>query len=101
MFFLNLNFSVILPSAIFGMLFALIALTLLLLALRLCGFRLLWRKRGAPRRERFKSSDTVTEAPIENELSEEELIVIITAAATEALGGTDTKRFRVVSFRRL
>ena len=101
MFFLILDWNAILPSAFFGMLLALVALALCLFVLRLLGFRLLWRKRGTLRREKVKNPTTVNEAPTENEISEEELIVLITAAAMEALGGTDTKRFRVVSFRRV
>ena len=48
-----------------------------------------------------KDAIAIQETPEENELSEEELIVILTAAAVEALGGMDAKRFRVVAFRRL
>ena len=101
MFFLNLDLGALLPSALFGMVLALLAFTLLLLLLRLCGFRLLWRKKSFLRREKAKLPDAVQETPSENELSEEELVVILTAAASVALGGTDTKRFRVVAFRRI
>ncbi|MBE6655292.1 MAG: hypothetical protein E7609_00275 [Ruminococcaceae bacterium] len=101
MFFLLLDWSYVIPSALLGMMLALVALAIFLFVLQLFGFRLLWRKRGLSRRERMKSPTAVNEAPTENEISEEELIVLITAAAAEALGGIDTKRFRVVSFRRI
>jgi hypothetical protein len=52
-------------------------------------------------REKSKALAPVAAPPEENEIPEEELIAILTAAAVTALGATDTKRFRVVAFRRL
>lgn len=101
MFFSNFDFSTMLTTALLGMLLALFALAILLLALHLCGVRLFWKRQRVRHREKAKDTDAVSEAPEENELSEEELIVILTAAATQALGGLDTKRFRVVAFRRI
>ena len=101
MFFLSFDFGATMVAALLGMLLALIAMTVLLFTLHLCGFRLLWKKKARKRREKSKDTVSVLETPEENKLSEEELIVILTAAAVEALGGVDTKRFRVVAFRRL
>lgn len=99
MYFLSL--SAMLPTALLGMLLALFACALLLLILRLCGFRLLWRKKALSRREKFKAPAPVAESHTENELTEEELVVILTAAAMTALGAGAASRFRVVAFRRL
>ena len=101
MFFLNLDLGAMLPAALLGMLFALVALVVLLFILHLCGVRLLWQKCCPVRREKSKDLAPVLETPEENEIPEEELIAILTAAAVTALGGTDTKRFRVVAFRRI
>ena len=103
MFLLSFSFQFgeLLPAALLGMAFALIAFVILFSVLRLCGFRLLWRRKARIRRERSKEPVPVTTAPVENEIPEEELIVILTAAALEALGATDTKRFRVVAFKRI
>ena len=101
MFFLNLDFGAMLPTALLGTLFALVALLALLFILHLCGIRLLWQKCPPVRREKSKDLSPVTEIHDENEIPDEELIAILTAAAVTALGGTDTKRFRVVAFRRL
>lgn len=99
MYFLNL--SGMLPTALLGMLFTLLACAILLLVLRLCGFRLLWRKKARSKREKLKAPAPVAESHTENELSEEELVVILTAAAMTALGEGAASRFRVVAFRRL
>ena len=101
MFFLRTELGEMLPTAFLGMLLALLAFALLFLVLRLCGFRLFWRKRRAPRREKLKTPIDTTESPEQTDLSEEELIVILTAAAMEALGEPNAKRFRVVAFRRV
>ncbi len=101
MFFLSFDLGFMLPAALLGTLIALTVLAVLLFALHLCGFRLLWKKKAHKRREKAKDAIAIQETPEENELSEEELIVILTAAAVEALGGMDAKRFRVVAFRRL
>ena len=101
MFSSNVNFADLLPAALLGMFFALAALVILLFVLRLCGFRLIWRKCRPVHREKSKDLAPVSETPEENEIPEEELIAILTAAAVTALGTTDTKRFRVVAFRRL
>lgn len=100
MFFLKLDFGAMLPSALLGMLLAVLAFALVLFVLQLCGFRLLWRRRSLLRREKSGATVHIAESKEQNELSEEELIVILTAAATEALDKTNTKRFRVVAFRR-
>lgn len=101
MFFLSIDFSTVLPAALLGMLLALVTIALLLCILHLCGFRVLWSIKKTLHREKSKDLITVAEAPEESEISEEELIVILTAAATAALGDTGTKRFRVVAFRRI
>ena len=101
MFCLSLDLGTMIPTALLGGALALLAAVILLFVLHLCGFRLLWRKKPFIRREKSKESAPVTEAPVESDISEEELIVILTAAALEALGGTDTKRFRVVAFKRI
>lgn len=100
MSFLALDLSVILPAALLGMALALVAIALLLLIMNALGYRFLWRKRKLPRRDRAVTASAAKEAPSENALSEEELIVIITAAV-EAVGAIGHKRFRVVSFKRV
>ena len=99
MYFLSL--SAMLPTALLGMLLALFACALLLVILRLCGFRLLWRKKAFSKREKLKAPTPVAESHTENELTEQELVVILTAAAMTALGEGAASRFRVVAFRRL
>ena len=101
MFFLSFDFGAVLSSALLGMVLTLLALAILLFALHLCGIRLLWKRKAFKRREKTKDPIAAPETREENELSEEELIVILTAAAVEALGGMNAKRFRVVAFRRL
>ncbi len=99
MFFLSLDFGVILPAALLSMALALVVLVLAFLILSALGYRVLWRKKVL-RREKAVTASTVTETPLENELSEEELIVIITAAV-EAVSADTKRRFRVVSFKRV
>ena len=101
MFFLSFDFGAMLSAALLGMVLALLALAILLFVLHLCGIRIFWKKKAFKRREKTKDPVAAPETREENELSEEELVVILTAAAVEALGGMDTKRFRVVAFRRL
>ena len=101
MFFLSLDLGAMLPTALFGMILTLSVFALLFLLLRLYGFSLFRRKRSFLHREKAKMPDAVADAPSESELSEEELIAILTAAAVETLGGTDAKRFCVVAFRRV
>lgn len=102
MFFLALDFQTILPAALFGMLFALIAIGILLLVLRLFGLRIFWQKRRrVSRTDEANDSKKTGERETPEELPEEELLVILTAAAIEALDEKDKKRFRVVAFRRI
>ena len=100
MFFLALDFSVILPAALLGTVLALLVLAIVLLSLGALGYRFIWRKKKHPRRDRAVTASTVKETPTESELSEEELIVLITAAV-EAISASQSKRFRVVSFKRV
>ena len=100
MFFLSLDFSVILPAALLGTAFVLVLLVAAFFVFGALGFRFYWRKKRAPSRVKAVTASAVKEAPSENDISEEELIVII-SAAVEAMGASAKKRFRVVSFKRI
>lgn len=100
MFFLSFA-DTILPAALLGMLFTLVILAIFALFLQLYGFRILRRKKRRTRSDRPYVAHKAAEEPSEDEISEEELIVILTAAAMQTLGTADTSRFRVVSFRRV
>ena len=102
MFFLELDFNSILLASVLGMILALLAFAVILGVMHACGIRLLWNKRSAAKSRDKENEDANTEnAALNGELSEEELIVLLTAAAMEALNAGDTKRFRVVAFRRI
>lgn len=102
MFFLALDLETVLPAALLGMLFALAAIGILLLVLRLFGLRLFWQKRRrVARTDEASDSKKTGVKDTSEEISEEELIVILTAAALEALDEKDKRRFRVVAFRRI
>ena len=102
MFFLELDFGSIAVAALGGMLLSLLVLFIAFLALRGFGVHLLYRKKR-PSKKVAEESETPTEdeTAINGELTEEELVVILSAAAMEALGVNDAKRFRVVAFRRI
>ena len=100
MFFLGIDLGVVLPAALIGTAFVLVLLIAALFLFSALGFRFYWRKRRAPHRVRAVTASAVKEAPSENGLSDEELIVII-SAAVEAMGASAKKRFRVVSFKRI
>ena len=100
MFFLSLDFSVILSAALLGTAFVLVLIVAAFFIFGALGFRFYWRKKRPPRRVRAVTASAVKEAPLENDIPEEELIVIITAAV-EAMGASAKKRFRVVSFKRI
>lgn len=102
MFFLELDFESIVLTSVLAMIFALLAILLVLLVLRACGIRLAWSKRSSARNRAKEIANADTENdPRFGDISEEELVVLLTAAATVALGTSDTKRFRVVAFRRI
>lgn len=102
MFFLAFDLKAILPAALCGMLLTLLVLGLLLLVLRLFGFRLFFYKRpSATKKSKMQESEIGTGEKEPGDISEEELLVILTAAAMEALDPKDAKRFRVVAFRRI
>ena len=100
MSFLALDLSVVLPAALLGTALALVVIALAFLVASALGYRFLWRKKKFPRRDRTVAASAAKEAPLESTLSEEELIVIITAAV-EAVGAASHKRVRVVSFKRV
>ena len=100
MFFLSFT-DTILPAALLGMLFTLVLLGILALFLQLYGFRIFRRRRRRPRNESLYVAQKTDIHPDPNEPSEEELIVILSAAAMAALGTDDASRFRVVAFRRI
>lgn len=102
MFFLTLDFGSITVAALGGMLLSLLAMAVAYLVLRKCGIHFMYRrKRRSANSVDEDSAQTKNDSAIEGELTEEELLVILSAAAMEALGATDAKRFRVVAFRRL
>ena len=100
MYFLSFT-DTILPAALLGMLFTLVLLAVSGIFLQLYGFRILRRKRRRPKGERIYVAQKDAVSPDPNEPSEEELIVILTAAAMQALDTEDPSRFRVVAFRRV
>ena len=92
----------IIIATLCGTLLTLLLLAILFTVLRLCGFRILFAAKRRPK-SRTRSGDTqdAESTSAEGEIPEDELLVILTAAAMEALDGGDTKRFRVVAFRRI
>ena len=98
MYFIDLELGSVLVSAVVGMLFTLLALLLAVLILHKLGVRPLWQKRTRSRDSEAPNEHVST---LHGELSEEELLVILTAAAMETLDATEKGRFRVVSFRRI
>ena len=100
MFFLSFT-DTILPAALLGMLFTLLLLAALVVFLQLYGFRFLRRKKRRAKIERPYVAQKSDELPDSSDPTEEELVVILTAAAMQALGTEDLSRFRVVAFRRV
>ena len=102
MYFLELNIGSILISALLGMLFSLLVLSVIILVLHKAGVQL-FRRKGIRAKSRTKDSETEDNhrTSLYGELPEEELLVILTAAAMEALEADDKGRFRVVAFRRI
>ena len=97
---LTIDWMQVLIAALLGAAITVLVLALVLLVLRFFGIRLLWRRR--PKTMRIKTqTQKKSDADTEEELSEEELIAILSAAALTALDSTDTNRFRVVAFRRI
>jgi Na+-transporting methylmalonyl-CoA/oxaloacetate decarboxylase gamma subunit len=97
---LTIDWMQTLLTALLGAAITAFLFLLVLLILRLCGIKLLWRRRSKTMRIKTPSPKK-TDATDDEELSEEELIAILTAAALTALDGTDKNRFRVVAFRRI
>jgi len=102
MYFLKLNLGSVLVSALLGMLLSLLVILVALLVLHKMGIPVFGQK-GVRFKGRTKDNETQNEhsTSLYGELSEEELLVILTAAATEALGSDEKGRFRVVAFRRI
>ena len=99
MYFLTSSYGDILLATLLGALLSLIFIALSLGALHLFGFRIPLRKTRKKKTSLPKSSeDGFTRA--ENEISEEELLVIISAAVA-SYAERDGRAFRVVSFRRI
>ena len=86
--------------ALMGAAIAILLLAITLLVLRLFGLKLIWRRRA--RTMRIKApSPKKSDSADDEELPEEALIALLTAAALAALDDADTNRFRVVAFRRI
>ena len=98
MYFIDLELGSVLLSAVCGMLFTLLALLIAFLVLHKLGVRPLWQKRA---RTRDSEAPNEHDSALHGELSEEELLVILTAAAMETLDTNEKGRFRVVAFRRI
>ena len=92
----------ILIATLCGALLALFLMAIALILLRILGVSILSAPRKR-RKRRVKAGEATTaqDDNTDGALSEEELLVILTAAVTETLNDRDTGRFRVVSFRRI
>ncbi len=99
MYFLMSSYGDILLATLLGALLSLIFIALLLGALHLFGFRIPLRKARKKKTSLPKCSEDGI-ACAENEISEEELLVIISAAVASC-AERDGRAFRVVSFRRI
>ena len=99
MFFLMSSPGGILLSTLLGALLSLLLIAILLGVLRFLGFRIPLYKRRK-RKANLPQSGEGSHALAENELSEEELLVIISAAVASC-AQKDGRTFRVVSFRRI
>lgn len=93
---------IILIATLCSTLLALAAMALLLLLLHLLGVSVFSvAKKRRKRRARSGGSNITEDTGTDGGLPEEELLVILTAAAMEMLDDQGTGRFRVVSFRRI
>lgn len=99
MFFLTSSYSDVLLATLLGALLSLILIALLLMLLHFLGFRIPLRKTRKKKTSLPTGGEGVN-ASFESELSEEELLVIISAAVA-SYAAKDGRAFRVVSFRRI
>ena len=78
---------------------SLVALAVVLVLLRVFGISVFAAIRS--RRAKAGEAQGSEDVSADSDLPEDVLLVILTAAVMEALDDKDTKRFRVVSFRRI
>lgn len=99
MFFLMSSYGDILLATLFGAFLSLVLISLALVFLHFLGFRIPLRKTRKRRTSLSADNENACDA-LENDISEEELLVIISAAVASC-AERDGRTFRVVSFRRI
>ena len=95
-----MNILNILIAMLAGALLLAVLFTVFLLILSRYGVRLTFHKRPRSRHVKVATAQTEGERQAKD-LSQEELLAIITAAVVEYLGKESEKQFRVISFKRI